>query len=444
MYNSFFLSLSRAVWGAPMVVLLLAGGLWLSYSSGFVQVRHFSLAMRRSLGGLFRRGGEGGLSPFEAVCTALAGTIGTGNIAGVMIALTLGGPGAVFWMWVSALVGMGTKYAEIVLAMRYRRRRGEGYAGGIMYCIKFGLGRGYGWLAVMFCVFGTLASFGIGNLMQVGSIMTVARRVLPLPAPIIGAAMAAAVYLTLRRGTEGRGRLSAFIVPLMAGIYIFGALAVIGLNIRRLPEALTEIFRGAFSTRAAVWGSAGEAVSWGFKRGLFSNEAGLGSSPIAHAAVGERNAVEQGFMGIFEVFADTVVLCTLTALMVLCSGVPINYGSAGGAEYCAAALASVFGMRGSDVFMTIFMTLFAFSSIVAWSLYGERCVDYLLDGRGIGVYRAVFSAVTFLGASLGFEAIIGLSDVANALMILPNMTALTLLSPEVRRLTREYFSRPHS
>ncbi len=436
MEGRFFIELSRAVWGMPMVAVLMAGGLWLSWCSGFVQIRRFGAAMKSALGGMLRPRGAGGLSPFEAVCTALAGTVGTGNIAGVMIALTLGGPGAVFWMWVSAFIGMGTKYAEIVLAMRYRERRGGAYLGGMMYCVKNGLGRPFLWLAVLFCVFGTAASFGIGNLMQIGSITRVTGGALGIPAPLMGAAMAAAVYLAIRGGAESRGRIASLLVPLMAGLYVAAALTVIGLNIDRLPGAIGDIFRGALSPRAALWGGAGEAVSWGFKRGLFSNEAGMGSSPMAHASVGGGSPVEQGYMGIFEVFADTLVLCTLTALMVLCSGVPIVYGSAGGAEYCALALGSVFGQRLSGLFMAAAMGLFAFSSILGWSLYGERCVGFLSGGRGVGVYRAIFSAVTFLGSVVGFEAVIGISDIANALMILPNMASLILLSPEVRKITR--------
>ncbi len=436
-------AVSRAVWGAPTVAALMVCGAYLSWRCGFVQIRHFKTALRLSVGRIFKRGGPGsGTSALEAVCTALAGTVGTGNIAGVAVALTMGGPGAVFWMWVSALFGMGTKYAEITLAVRYRERRGGEYVGGPMYYIKNGLGPGCRWLAVLFAIFGAAAALGVGNVMQTGSILTVTGALGLGPAPAVGAAMALTVLLTCRGGAAGRGRAAAYLVPVMAGVYVLGTLTVIGANLPRLPGALAEIFAGALTPRAAVGGVSGfgaaRAMSWGFRRGMFSNEAGLGSSPIAHASADVSSPAEQGLMGIFEVFVDTAVICTLTALAVLTSGVPIRYGVPGGAEYCAAAFAAVFGERASLTFMAAAMALFAFSSIVGWSLYGERCAQFLLGDRAAAVYRLAFAAVTFLGSLAPFTGVLYVCDIMNAMMALPNIPALLLLAPEAGRLTREF------
>ncbi len=437
-------SLTRAVWGAPTVAALMVCGAYLSLCCGFLQIRHFAFAMKRSVGRLFEKRSGSGTSALEAVCTALAGTVGTGNIAGVMVALTMGGPGAVFWMWVSAFLGMGTKYAEIVLAVRYREKRGGEYVGGPMYYIKNGLGPGFRWLAVLFCIFGAAAAFGSGNMMQTGSILTVTRALGLGPAPLIGAVMALAVFLTCRGGAAGRGRAAAYLVPVMAGVYVLGTLTVIGANLQNLPAALGEIFTGALSPKAALGGvsgfGVGQAMSWGFRRGMFSNEAGLGSSPIAHASAEASSPAEQGLMGVFEVFADTSVICTLTALAVLTSGVPIAYGVPGGAEYCAAAFATVFGGRASLIFMASAMSLFAFSSIVGWSLYGERCVQFLLGDGAAKIYRLAFAAVTFLGSLAPFTGVLYVCDIMNALMALPNLPALILLAPEAGRLTEEYFT----
>lgn len=442
---NFLRSMSRAVWGAPTVAALMLCGAYMSVRCGFVQIRRFGTAMRRCVGRIFeKKGPGGGTSPLEAVCTALAGTVGTGNIAGVTVALTMGGPGAVFWMWLSALLGMGTKYAEITLAVRYREKRGGEYVGGPMYYIVNGLGPEYRWLAVMFAVFGAAAAFGAGNVMQMGSILTVTGAMGLGPAPLIGAAMAVAVFLTCRNGAAGRGRAAAYLVPVMAGVYVLGTLTVIGANIQNLPAALGEIFKSALSPKAAVGGvsgfGVGRAMSWGFRRGMFSNEAGLGSSPIAHASAEASSPAEQGLMGIFEVFVDTAVICTLTALAVLCSGVPLGYGVPGGAEYCAAAFAGVFGERASLLFMALAMGLFAFSSIVGWSLYGERCVQFLLGDGGARLYRTAFAAVTFLGSLAPFTGVLYVCDIMNALMALPNIPALILLAPEAGRLTEEYFN----
>ncbi len=417
-------SIGAALWGAPTVAALLICGLVLSRRAGFVQIRCFGLAIKTSLGRIFRRSASRGASPLEAVCTALAGTVGTGNIAGVAIALSLGGPGAVFWMWVSALVGMGIKYTEIRLAVQYRERRGAEYVGGPMYTVKNGLGKRFAPLAALFAVSGAVASFGVGNMMQVGSILTMTGGDGPVPAWAVCALLAVMVYLTCRGGAAGRGRAAAMIVPAMALLYMAGALTVILVNVNRLPEALASIFTGAFSGRAGL----GAAMSVGFRRGLFSNEAGMGSSPIAHASADAPDPENQALMGIFEVFVDTILICTLTALMLL-TGLPrLEVGTMAGAEACAAALAGVFGERAAGLFMTGAMGLFAFSSIVGWSLYGERCVQFLAGDRAAAAYRLLFAAAALLPAFFRFTAIVGVSDILGFFMLAANMTSLMLLT----------------
>lgn len=419
------------LWGPATAAAVAGAAVFVSVKCRFVQIRKFGQAFRACLSGVRRGGDTAGTSPLEAVCTALAGTVGTGNIAGVAVALSMGGPGAVFWMWLSAFLGMGLKYAEIYLAVKYREKRGAEYVGGPMYAIKNGLGRGFLALAAVFALFGALASFGIGNMMQIGSILTLAEPG-PVPAPLIGAVMAGLVFFTCRNGARGRGRTAALIVPIMAAIYVAACLGVICVNIRRLPNALLSILKGALGRDAVLGGTAGAALSWGFRRGLFSNEAGLGSSPIAHASAAAESPEKQALLGIFEVFADTVVLCTLTALTILVSGVDISFGTPQGAELVSEALASVYGGTLSALLLSVSLSLFAFSSIVSWSLYGERCVEYLAGPSLGAAYRGAFAAVTFLASLTSFPWIIAVSDTAAFFMLLPNIIALCLLAGKNR------------
>ena len=451
--------INSAAWGTPMILLLILGGCISSHASGWVQLRHMKHAMKSAAGGMLgkRRRGDGTLSQFEAVSTALAGTVGTGNITGVAVALSLGGPGAVFWMWVSALIGMGTKYAEILLAVKFRERNKNGeYCGGPMYYIKNGLPGFLRWMAPVFCVFGAAASFGIGNMMQTGSIMDALEDTASLFSPAAGqsvwlkascgALLAAAAALSMRgSGASGRGKTSALIVPFMAAVYVAGAILVITANIRNLPSAFAQIIGGAFSPAAVCGSAAGEGlkktVEWGFRRGMFSHEAGLGSSPIAHGSADAESPVKQGFLGIFEVFTDTVVICTLTALMILCSGVPMEYGVRAGASCVIAALSTVMPPAAASLFMSVSVLLFAFSSIVGWSLYGERCTGYLLGERAVKPYRATFITAVFLSSMMEFSQVIKISDTLNAMMAIPNVAAITVLAPTVKRETDEYFRR---
>ena len=441
------------LWGMPMVVFLLLGGMYLTWKTGFIQFFHFGTALKSTFKGLFKKS-KSGVTPFEAVCTALAGTVGTGNITGVAVALALGGTGAIFWMWVSALLGMATKYAEIVLAIKFREKNAAGeYAGGPMYYIKNGLGKRWGFLAKAFCVFGICASFGIGNMMQMGSAAGAIKTALcALPntgyikivMPALGLFAAVLTGITVMGGAKGRGKLAAKVVPFMAILYMVGAAAVIAKNGRGILDAGRSIVGAAVSLKAAAGGAAGSmiatAIRHGLRRGIFSNEAGLGSSPIAHASADEKSPVKQGFWGIFEVFFDTIVMCTVTALAIICSGAEVSCLD-GGAQTCIDTFSTVFGSGASAAFLATAIALFAFSSIVGWSLYGERCAEFLFGAGMITPYRLVFAAIVFISAITDFSFIIALSDTMNALMALPNMAAVLALSGTVLRETKEYFRR---
>lgn len=438
-------ALGKALWGAPLLMLLGVGGAFLSAASGFVQIRALPAAVKKAFGGLFsgRKRSEGTVTPFEAVCTALAGTVGTGNITGVAAALSLGGPGAVFWMWLSALLGMGTKYAEIVLAVRYREKDGAGeVSGGPMYYIKNGLKRRWHWLAPVFCVCGAVAAFGIGNLMQAGSIADAVTEAAGAFLPGIGGAapvmvgflLSSAMALCLSGGTGSRASAVSVLVPVMAAVYMVGALTVIVVNFDAVPGVIWSIVEGAFTSRAAVGGGVGSAIAWGFRRGMLSHEAGMGSSPIAHGSADTKSPAEQGLLGIFEVFFDTIVICTLTALMVLCSGVEVTGSSA----CCTAALATVFGEGMSAAFIGVSMSLFAFSSMLGWSLYGERCAVYLFGRWAAVPYRAAFVVAALLGPMLELKTALAVADVLNALMAAPNMLAVLMLAPVVKQETERF------
>ena len=453
MYLSFFKTVASVndkinalVWGLPMLLLLVGTGLFLSARTGFVQFRHFGYAMKNTLGRVFHRqeAGAGELTPFQAVSTALAATVGTGNIVGVTGAIILGGPGAVFWMWVSALLGMATKYAEVLLSVRYRQRNAKGeWVGGPMYYIENGLGRRFKWLGVLFCLFGVMASFGIGNIAQInsiaGSVNTVAAAFSP----------AAANHQTAIAVTVGLKRIGAVtekLVPFMAAIYIVSALAVVIANAGRLGETIALIFQSAFRPQAILGGTAGGAfllaVKNGVGRGVFSNEAGLGSAPIAHAASSERDPVRQGLYGIFEVFMDTIVICTLTSLAVLTSGVADgNFGvsALAGVGTTISAFATLFGERAGSVIIAVGLMLFATSTILSWSLYGVRCWEYLFGSRAVRAYQIVFIVVIVLGASMQLDLVWSISDTLNGLMAVPNLAALLGLSTVVCKLTRDHF-----
>ena len=423
--------LAELVWGTPMMILLLAVGLLMTWVTRAVQLRKLGASIRQV--GRSLRGGS--RSSFQAVCTALAATVGTGNIAGVAGAIALGGPGAVFWMWVSAFFGMATKYAEVVLAMRYRIRDANGESlGGPMYYIRRGMGERWRPLAAAFALCTVLASFGMGNIVQVHTIAAAVVTALPqvqsfAAALVTGLAAALIVALVTLGGARRIGAVMERLVPVMAGIYVLGALAVIGLHWRNLGQVFSAIFRGAFFPRAVLGGGVGigirQAVRWGVSRGIFSNEAGLGSAPIAHASA-EAAPEEQGLFGIFEVFVDTVVLCTLTAVAILSSGVPIAYGVPAGAELATAALSTVFGSWAAAL-SALSLGLLALATLISWQLYGVRCAGYLWGDSGVQIYRLCYVAVVVLGATMDLRAAWAVSDLLNGLMCLPNLVALLAL-----------------
>ena len=383
------------IWGVPAMVCIIGVGFYLSCRTGFLQIRKFSYAIQTTIGRMFRKrnASDGALTPFQAVCTALAATVGTGNIAGVAGAIAIGGPGAVFWMWVSAVLGMCTKFAEVTLAVYYRETNKEGdLVGGPMYYIKNGLGKNWQFLAVLFSAFGVLTVFGTGNATQVNTITTAVNSAL-LSCGLIsegavktsnliqGIIIAALVALILLGGVKRIGQVTEKLVPFMALLYIVLSVGIILFRIQALPSVIQAIFEGAFKPAAVTGGAVGSlfmSMKKGVSRGIFSNEAGLGTGSIAHACADTRKPVKQGMFGIFEVFTDTIVICTLTALVILCSQVPVGYGQAAGAELTIQGFISVYG-NWVSVFTAVAMCCFAFSTILGWGLYGARCIEFLLS-----------------------------------------------------------------
>ena len=460
--------LNGIAWGPWMLLLLVGTGVYLSCRVGFLQFRKFGYAMKNTIGKVFQKSeaGEGEVTPFQAVSTALAATVGTGNIAGVTGAICVGGPGAVFWMWVSALFGMVTKYAEVVLAVRYRERNAQGdWVGGPMYYIRNGLGQKWNWLACVFCVLGALAAFGIGNMTQVNTIAssintaidsfggsTAAYTVelfgqtVPISSVMTGCVIAMIVGMVLFGGIKRIGAVAEKMVPVMAAIYIVASLIVVGGNLGSLGTVFGMIFKGAFSAEAALGGAFGitimTTIQKGVGRGVFSNEAGLGSAPMAHAASSERDPVKQGMYGIFEVFMDTIVICTLTALTLLCGAADkIVWGESAGAELIAASFSSMFGAQMGSMMVAVGITLFALSTILSWSLYGSRCFEFLTGGKGVRAYQILFVIVVVIGATLKLDLVWNIADTLNGFMAVPNLVALLGLSPVVVKLTKAYFSK---
>ena len=462
--------LNGIAWGPWMLILLVGTGVFLSVKVGFIQFTRFGYAMKNTIGKIFQKqsaaGGE--VTPFQAMTTALAATVGTGNIAGVTGAIAVGGPGAVFWMWLSAIFGMVTKYSEVVLAVRYRERNAKGdWVGGPMYYIRNGLGQKWNWLAVLFSLLACIAAFGIGNMTQVNTIAssfnsavdafggnTAGHTILffgqnvPVSSIAVGALVSVIVALVLFGGIKRIGAVTEKLVPFMAVIYIICALCVIGSNLGSLGKIFGMIFKGAFSAKAALGGAFGitimQTIQKGVGRGVFSNEAGLGSAPMAHAATSEADPVKQGLYGIFEVFMDTIVICTLTALTVMCgveAGVDITWGQSAGTELIGAAFATVFGTKAGSLLVAVGISLFALSTILSWSLYGSRCCEFLLGHKVTIVYQIAFVLVIIIGATLDLELVWNIADTLNGFMAIPNLIALLGLSGVVVKLTKDYFAR---
>ncbi len=443
MIESWVRTINAIVWGPPMLVLILGTGFFLMIGLRLLPLVKLGYGFRMLWAGR-KSQGEGDVTPFNALMTALAATIGTGNIAGVATAIAIGGPGALFWMWCTAIVGMATKYAEGVLAINYRETDEKGlHVGGPMYYIKNGLGPRWIWLATAFAIFGALAGFGIGNTVQANSVAHVLSDDLGVPVLWSGLAMALVVGLVLIGGIRWIAEVAGKLVPFMAIAYVLGGLAVLALHLDQIPHALYEIVVQAFSPTAAAGGFAGAtimmAIQMGVARGIFSNEAGLGSAPIAHAAAQSGDAIQQGTVAMTGTFIDTLIICTITGLVIVLSGTWTT--GVTGAALSSAAFDAELPVVGGYI-VTFSLALFAFTTILGWSVYGERCVEYLFGVRSILPFRLVWVAVVPIGAVLELDFIWLVADTLNALMAIPNLVALLLLSPVVFHLTREYFDDP--
>ena len=445
------------IWGVPAMICIIGVGLYLSIRTRFLQIRKFPYSMKVTLGRMMKKkeASDGALTPFQAVCTALAATVGTGNVAGVAGAIAIGGPGAVFWMWVSALLGMCTKFAEVTLAVHVRETNAQGdLVGGPMYYIKNGLDKKWHFLAYLFAAFGVLAVFGTGNATQVYTITTAidsalsSFNVLPADAVklvnlIIGVALAIIIALILIGGIKRIGNVTSKLVPFMAIMYIVLALGVIIFHIKSVPAVFASIIEGAFNPASVTGGVVGSffmSMKKGVSRGIFSKEAGLGTGSIAHACADTKKPVKQGFFGIFEVFVDTIIICTMTALVILCSGVPVNYGEAAGAELTIGGFTAVYG-NWVSIFTAVAMCCFAFSTIIGWGLYGTRCIEFLLGSRSNMPFMVLYSLTAIVGATMNLGLMWSIAETFNGLMVIPNLIAVFLLSGVVVKMTKEYFAK---
>ena len=431
------------IWGVPAMICIIGVGLLLSVRTRFIQVRKFGAALKNTIGKIFDKtqAKDGSMSPFQAVCTALAGTVGTGNIAGVAGAIALGGPGAIFWMWCSAFLGMCTKFSEVTLAIHFREKNANGeYVGGPMYYIKNGLSKKWHFLAVLYALFGVLTVFGTGNATQVNTIVSSIHSALhnlhiidgtvdERANLIFGIFIAAFVAMVLLGGIQRIGQF-------MAALYVILAIGVVILHISRVPAVFTMIFKSAFTPQAATGGIIGSmflSMKKGVSRGIFSNEAGLGTGSIAHACADTNNAVHQGMFGIFEVFMDTIVICTLTGLVILLGAPNIVYGQAAGAELTISGFTATYGGWVS-IFTAVAMCCFAFSTIIGWGLYGSRCIEFLGGEKLVRPFLVAYSFVSIIGATINLGLLWDIADTFNGLMAIPNLIALLVLSGQVKKL----------
>jgi len=438
------------IWGVLAMICIIGVGLLLSVRTRFIQVRKFGAAMKNTIGKIFDKtqARDGSMSPFQAVCTALAGTVGTGNIAGVAGAIALGGPGAIFWMWCSAFLGMCTKFSEVTLAIHFREKNTNGeYVGGPMYYIKNALSKKWHFLAVLYALFGVLTVFGTGNATQVNTIVSSIHSALhnlhiidgtvdERANLIFGIFIAAFVAMVLLGGIQRIGQVSEKLVPFMAALYVILAIGVVILHISRVPAVLAMIFKSAFTPQAATGGIIGSmflSMKKGVSRGIFSNEAGLGTGSIAHACADTNNAVHQGMFGIFEVFMDTIVICTLTGLVILLGAPNIVYGQAAGAELTISGFTATYGGWVS-IFTAVAMCCFAFSTIIGWGLYGSRCIEFLGGEKLVRPFLVAYSFVSIIGATINLGLLWDIADTFNGLMAIPNLIALLILSGQVKKL----------
>ena len=441
------------VWGLPAMIAIIGVGLWLTVRTRFVQFGRFGTAMRQTFGRVFARqdAAHGAISPFHAVCTALAATVGTGNIAGVAGAIALGGPGAIFWMWVAAALGMATKFAEVTLAVRYRERNPNGeWIGGPMYTIKNALGSRWIWLAYVYAVFGMFAGFGIGSTTQVNTVCSAIDSVAVVftdcgPSGVatlnwvLGFLIAGLVAGVLLGGIKRLGKVAGGMVPLMALLYFVLSIGVLLAHANAVPEAFAAIFKGAFAPKAVTGGVIGSVflcIRKGVSRGVFSNEAGLGTGSIAHACADTDDPVAQGYFGIFEVFMDTIVICTLTALVILVSGVPVNYGAAAGADLTINGFVSVYG-KWVTLVTAVAICSFAFTTTLGWGLYGSRCTEFVFGHRAVRPFLVAYALSAILGATVDLGLIWDAADTLNGCMAVPNLIALALLSGKLVEICRD-------
>ena len=428
-------ALNNVVWGPITLWLIGLTGLYLMVGLGFMPLRRIGFGFRQALGSIRSSNGEGDVTAFEGLTTALAATIGTGNVAGVAGAIATGGPGAVFWMWLIAFVGMATKYAESVLAVHYREVDDLGeHVGGPMYFIRNGLGPGWGWLATLFALFGTLAGFGIGNGVQAHEMALALKTSLGVPELLTGVVMAAITFLVLIGGIERIGKVTEVVVPFMAIVYVVGALVILLVHLGEIPAALGVIFNDAFTGQAVAGGALGTVIQKGISRGVFSNEAGLGTAPIAQAAAKPGDPVLQGTVAMLGTFIDTIIVCTMTALVIVISG--LYTGDQSGVALTMAAFDK--GLPGASWLVTFGTVFFTGTTILGWGYYSERCLEFLAGTRAIQPFRLVWVAVVVIGAVATGGVIWTVADILNGLMAIPNLIGLLLLSGTVFRLTREY------
>ena len=456
LYDFFAGPLNTVAWIYILLPCVFVGGLYFTIGTGAVQFRRFGYAMKNTIGKMFKKSEAepGAVTPLQAVTTALAATVGTGNIVGTSQAIALGGYGAIFWLWLAALLGMVIKFAEVTLSVRFREKDEKGdWVGGPMYYIKNGLGPKWKWLAVLFCIFAILASFGIGNMSQANSIMdSIKNAILAFNPDVtntaaiewgVGIFLAVVTAAVLFGGIKRIGAVTEKFIPFMSALYIIFTLIVIGSNIGGIIPGLKMIVVGAFSPQAVLGAGSGialkNALIWGLRRSAFSNEAGLGSAAIAHAAAQTEGPVQQGVFGIFEVFMDTIVICTLTALTIICSGVEITFGEVPGSALITAAFATVFGEKLAAIFIAFALMMFAYSTILGWSLYGTRCTQYLFGIKVSKVYQLIFIAIVIVGCVSPIEAVWNLADTFNGLMAIPNFIALFALSPVLFKLAKDFF-----
>ncbi len=437
------------VWGFPALVLILAVGLLLSVRTRWAQFRLFLAAIRTFFASFFGKQEHNGNSPYRALCTALSATVGTGNIAGVAGAISIGGPGAIFWMWICALFGMVTKFAEATLAIRYQKKDKSGTLfGGPMYMVRDAMGKRWQFLAGIYCFFGVVAAFGVGSATQVNAVLgginnavkSLGGRESTMRNLMIGIALSVIVCLVLLGGAKRIGAVAAFLVPFAAVFYMILCVGVLIMKSSAIPNAFASIVRGAFQPSAVtggMLGSAFQALRIGASRGVFTNEAGMGTASIAHATAQVKHPVQQGLMGIIEVFLDTIVICTMTALAILCSGISIPYGLDKGIQITADALACVYG-DWVNIPLAISLCCFAIATIFGWGLYGARCAQFLFGEKVWKCFVVLQAASVILGAVLSTGTVWMLSETANGLMAIPNLIILIYLSPEVARLTHEF------